>query len=140
MADYFTQFSCIFDVGTPENAQRVPALFDSFCERLDREQSAFAGFEIVLDAEDGATTFWIHDSDGYGDVGQVTEFVVECAKALGLKGLWGFEWANTCSRPRIDGFGGGAQVIDLETGSTDTWISTHDWLGGRLHADEPVGR
>lgn len=137
MADYFTQFSCMFDVGTPDNARRALELFQSFTERLESEESTFPGFALSLDPHDGGTALWIHD-DGCGDIGQVTEFVIECAKALSLKGRWGFEWGHTCSKPRIDGFGGGAQVIDLQTGNADEWISTHEWLGNRLHADEPV--
>ena len=131
MADYFTHFSCMLDVGTPGNARRTLELFQSFSERLDREESAFPGFALALDSHDDGTALWIHD-DGCGDIGHVTEFVVECAQALGLKGLWGFEWAHSCSRPRLDGFGGGAQVIDLETGCTDTWIGTSDWLHRQL--------
>lgn len=134
MADYFTNFSCMLDVGTPDNARRALELFQSFSERLDREESAFPGFALSLDPEDGGTALWIHD-DGRGDTGHVTEFVAECARLLGLRGRWGFEWGHSCSKPRIDGFGGGAQIIDLETGNIDTWIGTSDWLHGRLAAD-----
>jgi hypothetical protein len=27
--------------------------------------------------------------------------------------MWGFSWSHTCSKSRIDAFGGGAHVIDL---------------------------
>jgi hypothetical protein len=33
-----------------------------------------------------------------------------------------------CSQPRLDGFGGGAHVLDLATGETVAWTSTNDWL------------
>ncbi len=135
MADYFTQFSCMFDVGTPENARRALELFQCFCERLECEDFASPGFEITLDPEDSHTALWIQDGDGFGDIGHLTTFIVECAKALGLNGRWGFEWAHTCSKPRTDGFGGGAQMIDLETGDTDTWIGTTDWLRRQLATD-----
>ncbi|MBN8995378.1 MAG: hypothetical protein J0H94_09135 [Rhizobiales bacterium] len=137
MADYFTQFSCMFDVGTPENARRAIELFQSYSDRLDEEGSTLPGFAFVLDPAGGGTALWIHD-DGCGDIGQVTEFVIECAKALGLKGRWGFEWCQTCSRPRTGAFGGGAQVIDLETGDHDTWICTSDWLHRQLAVDAGV--
>ena len=123
----------MFDVGTPENARRALELFQSYSDRLDDEGSTLPGFALSLDPEDGGTALWIHD-DGCGDIGQVTEFVIECAKALGLKGRWGFEWGHTCSKPRIDGFGGGAQVIDLESGNYDLWIGTSDWLRRQLAA------
>ncbi len=31
-------------------------------------------------------------------------FAQRCGQALGLTGRWGFQYAHTCSRPRIDGF------------------------------------
>ena len=30
-------------------------------------------------------------------------FVLRCAEAFDLQGLWGFRWALTCSKPRLDG-------------------------------------
>lgn len=135
MADYLTQFSCILDVGTRDKARRALELFQSFSERLDREEFAFPGFALSVDPDDGGTALWIHD-DGCGDTSRLTEFIVECAQSLDLKGLWGFEWGHTCTQPRIDGFGGGAQVIDLETGDIETWIGTSDWLHRQLTAGQ----
>jgi len=47
MADYFTHFSCLIDVGTPDNAARALALFQ---QRRDSDQDAddpeVAGFEL----------------------------------------------------------------------------------------------
>jgi len=131
MADYFTNFSCRLDVGTTENARRALELFQSFSDRLDREDS-FPSFAVFLDPDAGDTVLWICDDAGYGDVEEMTEFIVECARVLGLKGRWGFEWGHSCSKPRVGGFGGGAQIIDLETGDTDTWIGTSDWLHRQL--------
>ena len=37
----------------------------------------------------------------------------------------GFEWANTCSKARLDAFGGGAVVI---TKDELVWLSTNCWL------------
>jgi|HubBroStandDraft_2_1064218.scaffolds.fasta_scaffold548550_2 hypothetical protein len=35
MADYFTHFSCLLDVGTPENAARAVELYDNTSEDDD---------------------------------------------------------------------------------------------------------
>lgn len=60
-----------------------------------------------------------------------------CAKEFGLTGRWGFQYANSCSRPRIDAFGGGAHVMDLATGETVSWIDTRGWLADAIaYADE----
>jgi hypothetical protein len=39
-----------------------------------------------------------------------------------------FEWANTCSRPELDSFGGGAVVISADH---QQWMSSAQWLAGR---------
>lgn len=40
---------------------------------------------------------------------------------------FGFEWANTCSKPHLDAFGGGAVWITKEGFK---WLSTNTWLRG----------
>ena len=63
--------------------------------------------------------------------------MLRCAKEFCLTGLWGMQYANTCSRPRIDGFGGGAHVLDLATGETVDWIYTDGWLSTVLDGGDP---
>jgi hypothetical protein len=58
----------------------------------------------------------------------VIVFVERCAEVFGLKGRWGFQWANTCSQPRINAFSGGAHVLDLATRKPVVWIHTNLWL------------
>lgn len=43
----------------------------------------------------------------------------------------GFEWAATCSKMRLDEFGGGAVLI---TATDQTWMSSSQWLAGQLNA------
>ena len=71
-------------------------------------------------------TFAVY-TDG-GDPERLIQFVKRCAVEFGLTGRWGFQYANTCSKPRLDGFGGGAHVLDLATGETVDWIYTDGWL------------
>ncbi len=73
--------------------------------------------------------------DVTGDPERLIQFVKRCAATFGLTGRWGFQYANTCSRPRLDGFGGGAHVLDLATGETVDWIYTDGWLAETI-ADE----
>ena len=46
---------------------------------------------------------------------------------------FGFEWSNTCSKPRLDAFGGGACWITKE--GTE-WLSTSHWLGDKQENDD----
>ena len=57
-----------------------------------------------------------------------------CVGRVALTGRWGFQWALTCSRPRPDGFGGGAHVLELATGMTIEWLDCEHWLAGQLAA------
>ena len=67
--------------------------------------------------------------------------MLRCAEAFDLRGRWGFSWALTCSRPRLDGFGGGAQLLDLGARKSLAWIDCEHWILAGLEpdADPDVG-
>ena len=131
MADYYTQFSCLLDVGTPENAARALELYTALSQQNATEDPPSDGFALSIQPEHGGTMLWMRD-EGTGDPAQVIAFVKRCAATFGLTGRWGLQYATTCSKPRVDGFGGGAHVIDLATGETVDWISTDGWLSALL--------
>ena len=93
MADYFTHFSFLLDVGSPDKAARAPALFQELrAADQDADDPDVAGFDLVhQDAREGST-LWIHDED-HGDVEAVICFVLRLAEELDLTGLWGFQYA-----------------------------------------------
>ncbi|MBV9994972.1 MAG: hypothetical protein JO127_07150 [Caulobacteraceae bacterium] len=133
MADYYLQFSCELDVGA-ENARGALALYQTMADELEAEEGVGIGFEV--EASDGhPASLWIHDDGGCGEPEQVIAFVLRCAEAFDLKGRWGFCWALTCSRPRLDAFGGGAQVFDLGTRKSLDWVDCANWLALQLQAD-----
>jgi hypothetical protein len=128
MSDFFIQFSCILDVGTAENALRAQAIQGEFTADLYREEGGYPGFSMEVDHQTGPGALWIY-SDEYGDPEHVIQFVVRCAELLSLKGIWGFTWSFTCSKPRVGCFGGGAYALDLGTGTAIGDIDCQDWLG-----------
>ncbi|MBA4806381.1 hypothetical protein [Brevundimonas sp.] len=134
MADYFTHFSCLLDVGTPENAARALDLYNALSAEGASEEPPSKGFQLFIQPEHGGTNLWMRD-EVTGHPERLIQFVKRCAEAFGLKGRWGFQYAKTCSRPRLDGFGGGAHVLDLATGETVGWTYTDGWLAETL-ADE----
>lgn len=137
MADYFTHFSCLLDVGTPEKAARAVDLFVRLRDEDDEaEEPQFRGFDLSRPDGPESSTLWIHDDDS-GDVESVIAFVLRLADEINLTGLWGFEHANTCSRPRLDAFGGGAHLIDLGARKAIGWTSTHEWLAAALTGEDP---
>lgn len=136
MADYFTQFSCTLDVGTPEKAA---AALDLFLRLREEDEASddpeVSGFALSLPDGPGSSVLWFHD-DGQGDVEGVIRFVLRLAEELDLTGLWGFDYASTCSRPRLEAFGGGAHIIDLGARKSVGWISTHEWLTAALNGED----
>ena len=134
MADYFTHFSCLLDVGTSENAIRALDLYNALSQEGASEEPPSEGFLLSIQPEHGGTNLWMRD-DVSGDPQRVIDFVIRCAAAFHLTGRWGFQYANTCSKPRLDGFGGGAHVLDLVTGETVDWIYTDGWLDQTLSGE-----
>src|SRR5690606_34078124 len=88
MADYFTHFSCLLDVGTPENAARALELYNSLSDENAAEDPPSDGFMLSIQPEHGGTHLWMRD-DGTGDPEHVIRFVMRCAAAFGLTGRWG---------------------------------------------------
>jgi hypothetical protein len=121
MADYYTTFSCLLDVGTPENAVQALDLYNNHPDGLP---DAF----LLSVEQEGGTELWIRHGEGSGIPDLVCEFVLICAKKFSLKGLWGFSWANTCSSPRAGEFSGGAVILDLKTRKLRRNIDTRQWL------------
>lgn len=131
MADYFTQFSCHIDVGSADNAERALAIFTEMQGVLDDNDGLAIGFEADIES-DHPSILWLRSEDGYGEPENVIAFVLRCAEAFDLKGRWGFVWGLSCSKPRLDGFGGGAQVLDLSARSSLGWTDCEHWLAGML--------
>ena len=131
MADHFTHFSCMFDVGTAESAARAVAIRQEQADALEEAEGTDLGFEMEHDPASGPGALWIY-SDGYGEPEHVIAFVLACAEAFALEGRWGFTWALTCSKPRLDGFGGGAQLLDLRQRRSLAWTDCDHWLAAQL--------
>lgn len=136
MADYFTHFSCILDVGTSENAARALELYNVLASEDEMADLPSDGFLLSIQPDHDSGQLWIRD-DVSGDPEHVIRFVNRCAAAFGLTGLWGFQWANSCSRPRVNAFGGGAHVLDLATGETVDRIDSGNWLEIVLDGGDP---
>mgnify|MGYP007022325957 CR=1 FL=1 len=136
MADHFTHFSCLIDVGDPERAAQGYEAFIAFRNRaFEASESLSCGFDLSILDDATGSRLWIRDSDT-GDVEAVIKFVLHLADLLDLSGLWGFEYALTCSRPRLEAFGGGANVIDLGARKSIGWTSTQDWLAAALNGED----
>ena len=136
MADYFTRFSCLLDVGTPDKAARAYEAFLALRNDAYSETEALCcGFDLSIQTDPSGSTLWIHD-DHSGDPDAVIHFVLRLAGELDLTGLWGFDYALTCSRARIGAFGGGAHVIDLGARKSIGATSKQEWLAAALNGED----
>ena len=48
MADFYTHFSCLLDVGSPDNAARALDLYQAFMEDAAREEVPSEGFLLSV--------------------------------------------------------------------------------------------
>lgn len=130
MANNYTTASFLMPVGTPDNAEKAMEIFDNF-----EGEEYGPGFECSIDDND-QTCLWIR-SDEFIDVDSFANYAIEVGRALKLKGKFGFSWAETCSKLRLDEFGGGACIIDWGKG-TRKFITTWGWLNDNMTAKETV--
>jgi hypothetical protein len=141
MANYYTHFSCLLDVRSPEKAQQALDIYtrmaaeDEDSDDCDALWGGSLGFEVQVQDGSDSSVLWISEEDG-GDVDGVITFVLRCAEELDLSGLWGFTYADTCSSPRVDAFGGGAHVIDLSARKSIGWVATREWLSAVLNGED----
>ena len=70
MADYYTHFSCLLEVGTPENAARALDLYNALSDENAAEDPPSDGFLLSIQPEHGGTQLWMRD-DVTGDPEQM---------------------------------------------------------------------
>ena len=136
MANNYTQFSAELDLGSFENVKiALATLAEHVAADMEANSCTDNGWiNVNASAEHESTRptkLWIHSGDESGDVEATLDFVATIGKALKLKGLWGFSWADTCSKLRIDEFGGGAAIVNLANGRVE-FINTYQWLDKKL--------
>ncbi len=128
MADYHTQFSCILDVGSAENAIEAENVRQRVAAEVSLVEGNELGFDMTLDPETASGAIWIY-SDGDGDPEHVIMFVLACAEAFDLERRWGFTWSLSSTRHlRVGFFGGGGQLLDLSARECLDWLDCAHWL------------
>ena len=61
MADYFTHFLCLLDVGTPDNAARALDLYNALSLEGAEEDPPSDSFLLSIQPEHGGTQLWMRD-------------------------------------------------------------------------------
>ena len=141
MANNYQQYSFAITNLTPEEQEWVKTLN----EINDYDDDGFASDSLydgepwysyaVLESPGGryvggkwqesdTKDLWIY-YDESGNVQGVAEYVQEFLAKFRPDEAIGFEWADWCSKPRLDEFGGGAVFI---TATDVQYMSTGEWL------------
>ena len=132
MADYWTRFASRLPVGCRENIGPAFVIYRQLERDLDEEDGSEIGFQLAA-SPDRPELIITSEFDGSPE--HVVTFGKRCGLSLGLTGRWGFAWGNSCSGVRIDGFGGGAHIIDLGSGETIGTVDCIAWLASWLAED-----
>ena len=102
MADYYTQYSEV----VPGTHEQIEWLLKKFEEQKDNEFSELGSYETDIKG------LWIYDEGTDGsDIGQVADLLHEYLAHFDLDHEISISWANTCKKPRIGAFHGGAVAI-----------------------------
>ena len=115
----------------PRTPPRSLDLYNHLFEAGASEEPPSEGFLLSIQPEHGGTQLWMRD-EVTGDPERLIQFVKALRRRVQPDRLLGFSICHTCSEPRLDGFGGGADVLDLATGETVDWLYTDGWLDQTL--------
>lgn len=138
MADNYLEFSAGLDLGV--NAERrwleqqleeveheegdMPRFLLDYPERLEGETSP--GFEVNW-AVDRVVFYAVE----HGNVCHLAHLVQKFLREFHPEDAWFVTWAESCSKPRIGEFGGGAAFV---TADEVRWMSAHQFIDEQLAA------
>ena len=125
MANNYTAFS--FQVKCPSKGA-ANTLEDSLASAMDSYERERLGDEdrcLNLEhAEAEDDTVWIASEEGT-DLEFLADVLQDYLRHNDHEGSIGFSWAETCSKLRVDEFGGGAVFI---THDNQVWLNSYHWL------------
>ena len=119
MPHYYTEFSfAISNIMTGER-EWLERHFNDW-EESDTHTPPDHAFSAGSDGD----TLWIHEDEGC-DLEGLAQLLQKFLAGFRPEDSIGFSWADTCSIPRLDSFGGGAVFI---TAKNIEWVNVWDWL------------
>ncbi len=146
MANYYTEASFLVRFESAEKEEEASDILETLIEHEEKpctgeladlakdmqlDDWGYIGFSWApeINLAQSWPDWWI-TADETINVDHAAVFFHYLVKKDLLKPM-GFEWSNTCSKARLDAFGGGAVWITKE--GTE-WMTTCGWLGEKEHA------
>jgi hypothetical protein len=124
MANNYQDSSSFLDI--PEDKiDRAQAIIDQVVKQMEEDDEDIADFGIGCQAEVEKGGVWFHGDENC-NVQSVESIAKELIEQLELDKPFYCSWAYTCSKPRIDEFGGGACLV--RRGKDTVWIDAMSYL------------
>ena len=105
MANNYTRSSSMLAISKDKHTQ-AQAIIDKFMEQFEEDDDEYCGIQVELEP-DGV---WIYGEESF-DVDQAACLAQMLVDELEIDEPFAFSWAYTCSKMRIDEFGGGACLV-----------------------------
>lgn len=136
MANYYTKFSMTFSLPSQEAEDYALSL----CQRasIARDNEEYEADDIPVELREwvegwtfdcesdhsGSPGIWCHSEEAGGQ-DACAFFIQHLLQKYCPQEHCGFEWAHDCSKPRLDGFGGGAvwiSAVGVQFFGTSQWL------------------
>ena len=125
MANNYQQHSFMIDKLTPTEVTWLESKFDEINKGNENDEGEYVDIgSTEIERRDDGADLWLYAEEGC-DLDCLVEFLQGFLKENRPDSYIGFEWANTCSKMRLDEFSGGSVFITAE--KTD-WNCTYDFL------------
>ena len=125
MANNYQQHSFMIDKLTPTEVTWLETKFEDLNKINDDDEGEYVDIGSTdIERRDDGADLWLYAEEG-ADLDCLVDFLQDFLKENRPDSYIGFEWANTCSKMRLDEFSGGAVFITAE--KTD-WTCTYDFL------------
>lgn len=125
MADNYVQFSEMIDSLSPQELKWWEDEKQRVCGRLAMDGDCESGCVDFSIEKYGKEYYVWFSSDEWGNPDEVALTVQRFLKAHRPNSYFSLTWAETCSKPRIGEFGGGAVFV---TANEISWLSTYQWV------------
>lgn len=144
MANNYIQTSFYFRCGTEDNAAKVNGWIsgERITDELKQDMIAASPdcysadgelqYTVIDSCQRDGDQVWIAMEEG-GDLELLATILQYAMDTLPeVEDRQGFQWAETCSKPRVDEFGGGACFI--ARGQPTKWLFTGQWLAQQVES------
>lgn len=128
MANNYRQFAFCLKLRNKEEADWFVKTLKEASEKEDEDGETCTDFDWDVGIEENFNVYF-RDNGEFGNVEQIADFVEKYLKHFEVPGHFRISWADTCSKHRIDEFGGGFAVVTAEG---THWFNETEWLSEKI--------